>query len=114
MWETSERLSMLLQIIRIKNGYNWILFQILLCNGVLCARGGAGPHVSGKPSGEVFLCAIDQTTCADACGLADCVSCLEKASVILRRVSPGSLGKSGLISLGAPAKKRPETNLFPA
>lgn len=26
---------MLLQIIRIKNGYNWILFQILLCNGVL-------------------------------------------------------------------------------
>lgn len=26
---------MLLQIIRIKNGDNWILFQILLCNGVL-------------------------------------------------------------------------------
>ena len=26
---------MLLQIIRIKNGVNWILFQILLCNCVL-------------------------------------------------------------------------------
>lgn len=26
---------MLLQIIRIKNDYNWILFQILSCNGVL-------------------------------------------------------------------------------
>jgi len=36
---------MLLQIIRIKNGYNWILFQILSCNGVLWpdwARAAAG------------------------------------------------------------------------
>jgi hypothetical protein len=105
---------MLLQIIRIKNGYNWILFQILSCNGVLRSE-WAWAAAYGEPMRRgLSQHRRDQTPPADACRFARCVSCSQKASVILRRVSPGSLGKSGLISLGAPAKKRPETNVFPA
>lgn len=76
---------MLLQIIRIKNGYNWILFQILPCNGVLQPDwawvGAGGPAVRGKASRAVFLYAGDQTPSADPCELSHCVSCPEKASV---------------------------------